>query len=243
MATWNAVYIRDPSFSESRLLQGLRQELAGPVEVRRWHDWTELALPGLQHGESLAQRLSLDAGVEVLCCQIQTTASTVSISHHAAGARSRLLAYHDGVWVLEGTPLPWEATALFSELALEDALESCDGDAEEEARVRQVFRDRTLVDESPIPRPDEFECLWAALGMDWAQWQQLRESPPIARLQGTKGRGRVWLARAFLLGAISCVALLVGMRQPLFLFVAVLLSAAGGWLALTRWLSSGRWLS
>lgn len=244
MATWNAVYIRDPFTLEAKALQAIRQGFAGPVVVRRWRDWTELALPGLQDGEALARRLSLEAGVEVRWVQIQTVASVLCIVHHDAGKLVRRLVHGDGEWrTVEGTVQPWEATALFSERALEDALEGCGGDEEEEVRVRQVFRERALSPGSHIPTPGEFESFWAALGMDLAQWQQLRASAPVARVDGTKGRGRVWLARTLLLGAAVSVALLVGTRQPLFYLMAGLMLTGGGWLAFTRWLNAGRWLS
>ncbi len=243
MVTWNAVYVRDPSILEETSLQSIRRETSGAVTARRWRDWTELELSGLQEGEALAGRLSLETGVEVISVRIQTTSNVLGIVHHEAGKVSRRLAYSDGAWrEVEGTPRPWEASALFSERKLEDALSECEGD-EDEAWVRQVFQERILTVGAFEPHPDEFECLWAVLSMDAEQWQALRESAPVARVEGVKGRGRVWLARALLLGAVLSALLLVGTGQPRFFFLAGVLLTGGGWVSLQRWSMSGRWLS
>jgi hypothetical protein len=244
MATWNAVYVRDSSYSESKSLQGLRHALFGAVAVRRSREWTELALAGLQDAEALARRLSLEVGAEVLWAQIQTTARVLCLVHCVAGEVRRKLVHSDGGWLtIEGTTQPWEAVALFNEARLDDALDGCDGDEEEEARVRRLFRERTLIVGSDCPSLHEFECLWTALGMDFTQWEAFRATAPVAHLEGSKGRGKVWLARALILGAGVCAVLLVATGEALFILLTVLLLGGGGFAALKRWLEAGRWLS
>jgi hypothetical protein len=79
--------------------------------------------------------------------------------------------------------------------------------------------------------------------MDHPQWEALRATTPVAHIEGAKGRGKVWLAYALLLGAGVCGVLLVATGEALFILLAGLLLGGGGFAALSRWLETGRWFS
>ena len=188
MSSWTAFYVHSPVSTEATLarlleeLGALRKSVRGKLTLRAHPSapWVEVecglsAIEG-ELPKELSRRLEL--GVVGIC--IQTTASVFFFRRFEAGVERRALSYADGSWLfVRGSPEPWEADILFSDEQLSYALENADSEAEENG-YRQTFRERRIEPGEYWPCPDEWDCMYAALGLDRRAFEAFRESAASA---------------------------------------------------------------
>jgi len=207
--------------------------------VRYLGAWTELALPGVDDGESSARALSQALLGEVIWIIVQTTASVIGVTHFESGRVVRRLEFADGSWQrVEGQPQPWEAQ-LFSSAELDAAKEV--GSPEDDAELERAFANRTLEAGSGLPWPREWETLRYALGVSEAEWQVTRASAPLGSVEGRATSMLTHCARGML--ALGMAALLGRLWRPSSGFaalatVSLLVAFCAGYLrrrALGRW--------
>lgn len=207
--------------------------------MRRLGKWTELELPGVADGEPSACSLSKSVSGQVIAVVIQTTASVISVAHFEAGERRRSIGFADGTWVcVEGEPQPWEAR-IFSQEELEAAKEV--GEPDDDAELEAVFARKTLTAGQSLPWPREWETFFSAIDVTQAEWEAARNSPVLARVEGSRTSKLTHMARFTLLAGVSSLVGLWLTRDGGFagLAVALLLVALGaGYL---RRMSVGRW--
>src|SRR6478736_116424 len=233
MGTHNALYFR------GELPVDYRPSVEGPCALRRLGGWAQLSLPGVDDGTVSARSLSRATTGQVIWAIVQTTASAVAIVHFECGKQLRRIEFADGSWYcVEGEPQPWEA-ALFSETELEAAKEIAE--PETEAELDAVFAKKALATGQELPWPREWETVYAALGVNEAEFAAVFETEPFAIVQGKQISRTTHVARiALFLGTASVVGLALT-RNGAFAAAGstfLLVALGAGWL---RQMTLGRW--
>jgi hypothetical protein len=234
VSSWNALYFQGDLPAELRL------PFAGRATVRRVGRWTAVEFPPLLNLKPIALELSEAAQTQVIWAMLQTTASVVQLIHCHAGQVARCLSFADGEWrEIEGQPQSWESW-LFRDEARQDAIDILSED-DDPSEVEAVFAKRELTVGRSIPWPNEWDMVFAGLGVSHAEWQATRRDPPVSTIEGTQVLLSTVVARPAL-GVTLGLALIGGLGYRPAFGVAVLSFCLAIASTLVRKAVLGRWL-